>query len=549
MKFFYSSFLFFLLIYCTKKDSEQEKTVGDYYYKKAEIYYSQKKYSNSFVFFNSAFQDFLITNHKEKASQALAYQAIIQTIEGDYFGSEKTATDALKILQKAKISNDGLLVSIYNQIALNKEYQKDFTASTYWYKLAKEKNKDPYNSLVILNNIAVTFYEQKKYHNAIEILEKIYSKKIDSLEFKARIIDNLSYAKYLQYKNYNAEKELYRALEIREKEKDFWGQNASHAHLSDYFVDKNPEKSLFHAQKMYEIAKNLKSPDDQLEALQKLVKLDSKNYQKHFSRFQSINDSLQIARNKAKNQFALIKYETEKEKAENAKKQNQILRQYFGLAILAIALITFFFWYKKRKKRLEQEKEILKQEKEIEIKNTQLKYSKKVHDVVANGLYQTMVEIENQPELNKEKVLNHIEKLYEESRDIAQDDFTEISDKEFSIRLSQMISSYNSESQKIFIAGNEHKLWENISPNIQSELYYVIRELLVNMKKHSHAKLISLKFEKNEDILKIKYVDNGIGINDLEIKTGSGIKNTENRIASIGGEINFEKNPQKRINC
>jgi pyruvate dehydrogenase E1 component alpha subunit len=184
---------------------------------------NNKKYNSSFSLFNSSFQEFIAHKNPEKASRALAFQAIIQTIEGDYFGSEKTSTEALNLIQKSKISNDNLLVSIYNQIALNKEYQKDFASSTFWYELAEKKNKDPYNSLVILNNIAVGFYEQGKYDKAIIILKKINSKKIDSLELKARIIDNLSYVMFLKNKNYKAEKGLFVALKIREKEHGFYG--------------------------------------------------------------------------------------------------------------------------------------------------------------------------------------------------------------------------------------------------------------------------------------------------------------------------------------
>ena len=115
-----------------------------------------------------------------------------------------------------------------------------------------------------------------------------------------------------------------------------------------------------------------------------------------------LKDSVQIERNKAKNQFALIRYETEKNKIENeklktekAEKENKILRQNFLLLLLSIGIVAFYFWYKRRKK-------LLQLEKENEIRNTELRYSKKVHDVVANGLYQTMVEIQNKEKIEKE---------------------------------------------------------------------------------------------------------------------------------------------------
>ncbi|WP_374364295.1 sensor histidine kinase [Cloacibacterium sp.] len=529
---------------CSKVDSTSEKNLGDYYYEKAEIDYYNKKYNSSFSLFNSSFQEFIAHKNPEKASRALAFQAIIQTIEGDYFGSEKTSTEALNLIQKSKISNDNLLVSIYNQIALNKEYQKDFASSTFWYELAEKKNKDPYNSLVILNNIAVGFYEQGKYDKAIIILKKINSKKIDSLELKARIIDNLSYVMFLKNKNYKAEKGLFVALKIREKEKDLWGQNASHAHLAEYFLEKNPEKSIYHSRKMFEIAKQLDSPDDQLEALQKLIALEPSEKSKfYFSKYQKINDSLQTARSKAKNQFALIRYETEKEKTENAQNKIKILNRNIALLSLFSTIIISIFWYRKRKKQTEREKELLKQEKEIEVKNTQLKYSKKVHDVVANGLYQTMVEIQNIDNLPKENLLDKLENLYEKSRDISNENPQEKT-LNFSEKISEMLSSFSCEEIKVLIIGNNENYWKQLSEISKKELFYILRELMVNMKKHSLATAVVLKFEINNNIFSVKYTDNGVGIKDFEKKYGSGIQNTENRIAKINGDINFEKNPK-----
>lgn len=544
MKFFYSSFLLLFILNCSKVDSISEKNLGDYYYEKAEIDYYNKKYNSSFSLFNSSFQEFIAQKNPEKASRALAFQAIIQTIEGDYFGSEKTSTEALNLIQKSKISNDNLLVSIYNQIALNKEYQKDFASSTFWYELAEKKNKDPYNSLVILNNIAVGFYEQGKYDKAIIILKKINSKKIDSLELKARIIDNLSYVMFLKNKNYKAEKGLFVALKIREKEKDLWGQNASHAHLAEYFLEKNPEKSIYHSRKMFEIAKQLDSPDDQLEALQKLIALEPSEKSKfYFSKYQKINDSLQTARSKAKNQFALIRYETEKEKTENAQNKIKILNRNIALLSLFSTIIISIFWYRKRKKQTEREKELLKQEKEIEVKNTQLKFSKKVHDVVANGLYQTMVEIQNIDNLPKENILDKLENLYEKSRDISNENSQEKT-LNFSEKISEMLSSFSCKEIKVLIIGNSENYWKLLSENSKKELFYILRELMVNMKKHSLATAVVLKFEINNNIFSVKYTDNGVGIKDFEKKYGSGIQNTENRIAKINGDINFEKNPK-----
>ena len=137
--------------------------------------------------------------------------------------------------------------------------------------------------------------------------------------------------------------------------------------------------------------------------------------------------------------------------------------------------------------------------------------------------------------------------MYEESRDIAHEDLNEQLEKEFSVKLFEIISSYSSPQQIVLVIGNEQNIWQNVSQNIQSEIFYSLRELMINIKKHSQATLVFVKIEKIENTLKIKYTDNGLGMGNVGNKKLSGIKNTENRIENIGGDIIFEKNLQKGL--
>lgn len=69
-------------------------------------------------------------------------------------------------------------------------------------------------------------------------------------------------------------------------------------------------------------------------------------------------------------------------------------------------LITGILWYKRRKAKLE----LLAQDK---IKEERLILSKKVHDVVANGLYQVMSRIEYNDDFSKNEILDKLEMMYQ----------------------------------------------------------------------------------------------------------------------------------------
>ncbi|MBB5334683.1 tetratricopeptide repeat-containing sensor histidine kinase [Chryseobacterium koreense] len=531
----YYLIVLFIILSCSEKENTNHTNPN---YEKAWHFFENGNETEAFKYFAIAKNDFLQNNDSIGVGKSLMNGSIILLNAGDYFGSEESNIQALKYLKNA--DDHEYVFSVYNSIAISRKKLKDYKSALAWYEKALEASRDSLEKTKIRNNIAVALSKSKEYDKAIAVLEDLAHQPEyhQDLNTQSKIRDNLAFTKFLQNPNHNAEPELKQALSIRENENDLWGQNASHAHLSDYFYEKDKLKSLFHAQKMLEIASDLRSPDDQLEALQKLALLESSDRaKKYFLQYQKLNDSVQTARAIAKNQFALIRYGTEKEKAENARKQNHILKQNIAIGVLAISLLGGFIVYKKRKKGLQQEKE-------IEVKNTQLKYSRKVHDIIANGLYHTMVEIQNNAEFNKENILNRIEKMYEDSRDIARDDLMEVAEKEFAARLSEMIYSYQSSDQKVFVVENDQEKWHGISPAVQSEIYYVLREAMVNMVKHSRASLTSVKIERSGNNLSVKYTDNGIGIEDREKISASGIRNMENRIEAIRGKVIFGKNPK-----
>ena len=545
----YLLLILFFLVSCKKEIIEPAKTENKFY-DKAYDFLSTGEKDSAFIYFNLAQNTFSQNKDSARIGNSMVNMAILQSEAGDYYGSQETSLGAIKYLNKKEEKLYPILYSNYNNLGITSRNLGDYKNAVLFYDNAIAFATSQSEINTCLNNKAICYKFLENYSASLQIFKDVF-KNIDPVKDQkgyARIVDNLAFVKFLQNKNYDAEMEMNAALKIREKAEDLWGQNASHSHLSDYFEDKSIEKSLFHAHRMYKISKKIKSPDDQLEALQKLVDLENPVHsKKYYKIYVNLEDSLTNVRNKAKNQFALIRYDSEKNRvdflkaeAKNIENRYQILQRNIALGAVFLAFIFAVFWNRKRKERL-------KQEKIFEVKNTALKYSKKVHDVVSNGIYQVMSEIENTSEIDKEGLLDKLEIVYEKSRDISYEDLTGNADSDFKMQIANLTKSFSSETLKTIIIGNEEILWSKIPQDLKTDIKLILQELLVNTKKHSEAKKIILKFEIVANRLQIAYSDDGIGFtNNIEKKNG--LQNVETRIFSQKGNLTFGETTGKGAN-
>lgn len=531
------TFLMLFLFSC-KKDNPSTFSTNIFHEKAKQLLKTNSR--SAYYYFNVSKNTFLENKDSLGAARALANMAVIQTNIGDYYGSIETSLESNKLIKRQNKDDTlvkSVLASNYNNLAIAFSNLKNYDSSVSYYHKALKVVTDEENRLIYYNNIGDVLIRQKKLPEAKEYLKKAMAAKIDSNY--ARALNNLAKAKFLENKNYDPLPELFKALEIRKRIKNSLGENSSYATLADYYFNRDKSKSLAYAKMMLDKALKNKSPDDQLEALDKIIQLDPANYLQNFSKFQFINDSIQTARNQAKNQFAFYRYDLEGKRAETEKLKARNTQQYFILVLLSLTIIIIVIWYRRRQIRLQQEKE-------LEIKNTQLKLSKKVHDVVANGIYQVMTKIETQNLINKDEMLDELEFVYEKSRDISYEKTDKGNKKDFNEKISELVGSFNNENVKTYLAGNDKDIWAGLNEPGQEEIYQIIRELLVNMRKHSQADRVVFRFERANGLIKIYYSDNGIGISS-DIAHKNGLTNAVSRIESLNGEIIFDTKTEKGL--
>ncbi|MGB8192996.1 MAG: ATP-binding protein [Chitinophagaceae bacterium] len=491
------------------------------------------KPDSSFYYFNRVVNN---TNHKLYIAQALYYMGTIQSDAGDYFGSNETLLKSLDNLDERNSDHHASISSTYNTLGKNNSDLKNYTSAIIYYDRALQFAQED-TDVVTLANKAVAYEKLKKYKQAESIYTSILHKaKLDMKKY-ARVLSNLAKCKWLEDSSYNAPPALLEALQIREDSNDTRGLNASYAHLSDYYSRSRPDSALVYARKMFAVAQEIHSPDDELEALDKLIQISPPALSKqYFFSYRSLSDSIQTARSAAKNQFALVRYEGQKNKAETLRlqrdsAQKETLLYVTGssfLAAIAIAII----WYRKRQQRLALESQNM-------IREQQLKTSKKVHDVVANSIYRIMIEIEHKDAIEKGPLLDKLEVVYEQSRNLSYEPI-EKNYHNFHKTISELLSTFATLTTRVVIVGNQKELWTGISEQVKKELEQVLQELMINMRKHSKAQNVVVKFHHEDGGIKIQYTDDGIGV-PATFKFGNGLVNTENRINTIGGRITFDK--------
>lgn len=546
MKSFSLCVLVFLLFGCVRKteNSPVVKVVNPFF-DRAYEFLDKGDSDSSFFYFEKAKQVFIEREDSLGVAKCLVNMGITQREQSDYFGAQETALQALAYLDINNSKHRAYLSTNYNNLGIATYQMLDYSQSIDFFKKAITFSNDTITNLVYRNNIALCYRDLGKFDESFSVFKELLKNIEHDTKNYARILTNYANAKWLQNASHMALPEYFEGLRIRKDAHDLWGLNASYAQLSDYYMQIKPDSALHYARLQYATAKDIKSADDQVKALQRLIKIHPVDSTKqYFEIYEGLTDSLQFARAAAKNQFALIRYESEKNKAdifrlekENAEKARRLLRQRVittGIVLLLISsLIGAMNYYKRRHQRVELEAA-------NKIKHSQLKTSRKIHDVVANGIYRVMVEIEHRKNIDREGILDRLEDMYYKSRDISYEaEEDKVSLVPYYEQLTELLKSFATSTCKVLIAGNEAAVWEGASIEAQAEIQHVLQELMVNMKKHSRADHVVIRFERTAAaVLHIHYQDSGVGLSS-KVLYGKGLNSAENRIKNINGSINF----------
>nr|WP_315248298.1 ATP-binding protein [uncultured Flavobacterium sp.] len=509
--------------------------------------FQDKKFNSAFYNFNKSKIAFETIKDSANIVYNLIQMASIQQINGDYYGSKETLTEALPYIKNKNIYS----ASINNFFGIADKELSLYHDAIYYYKEAIKDCTDEISKQSPLNNIAVVYIQQKEYDKAIHILEFILNKKIidEDPASKSRVTDNLGFAYFKKGWSKKGLLLMQQSLESKNMIDDPYGYIESNLHLSEYYLKIDIKKSIHYAQYAYQTATKFNSIDERLKALSFLIANGSGT--KYAQKYITLNDSIIKIRNNYKNKFAKIKYDSKKEKDENQrlrleKAENLLALQKakYQKIFFIIGIVFLFCLLAYLKKRYENRNRI---DKIKTAYDTETRIAKDIHDELANDVFQAITYTQTQSLTfgnNKETLLQKLDHIYSRVRGISRENSNVDTGPNYAVNLKEMLSTYNSSYTRVIIRNIQKINWEGMEDEKKVTIHRVIQELMVNMKKHSEAVSVVIQFESNSNFISINYSDNGKGCEKSKI-IKNGLQNMENRILATKGTITFDTEPNK----
>lgn len=545
-----------------KKDSF---SLAKAYHFKALNHKIKNNLDSAFYYYNKSKNVSIATKDSIEIGGRLLSMAILQIKELDYLGCEITTIEGLKYVETTKKSYRTLF-SLYQTLGNTLGYQKKPKEARSYYIKAQEKlkfNKIKYrrdrNHLNLLSNIGMTYKDEGNFKKAISFFKEGLA--FDSIKTKhptqyQNLLGNLSSISFRQGKIKKAIEGYKTVLKSRIKTKNLYAQSVSHGLLAEaYLKNKQYELARKHAKTGLELGKKTRNNEQVLGCLKILSELTNKQMaKKYLEDYIKLSDSLFTRERNLKNQFAKVKYETEKKDKENSflkqeNTQKQLLleseqqQKTIGWLIAGASILFIGFGASiasSRKKKLlftAKLEQVAAREKERQ------QIAKSLHDEVAGDIRMLHLKLAKTNQFEEAKSLNLIkENVRNLSHKLSSESFEKVSFKDQIINL---ISDFFDIDFKIKAEKIDSVNWKNINSAIKRTLFLTIRESIENTKKHAAAKNITLHFSETKRAVFLTISDNGKGFNINDKKSGIGLKNLKERTEEINGVFAIESKIEK----
>lgn len=235
---------------------------------------------------------------------------------------------------------------------------------------------------------------------------------------------------------------------------------------------------------------------------------------------------------------------------------DQKLNRWIIGAVLSFALLITSVFYSRYRNNKKEKALLLRQIEEqtelqvMRIEQNALKvkeeerrrFGQELHDDFAGSLagiaHLLKIREEEEPDLGKKMhlgaIYKEVEAAYSRARLTAHNTYHTILTDNFQQRLTDHIQLFFSGS-KIKSSIHIDDLSAGLDPELQIALFFIIKEAITNIIKHSRAHMVDILIYEDEDTIVVQIKDNGKGISDSARSGGLGLRSIEERVKRHGG--------------
>ncbi|WP_185113989.1 tetratricopeptide repeat-containing sensor histidine kinase [Fulvivirga imtechensis] len=499
-------------------------------------------------------------------------------------GNRKRAlSNYLSALRIFEDDNDkGGVAAVCNKLGIFYETQQEYDKALKYYQKALDYHQrigGPRQQAIVINNIGVVYHKTQQLDKALEHYQRskaLLIKTGDSINISIRDINIGKIHK--EWKDYDsASVYLTSALKACEASGNKNLQLYTLNQLGETKIGKSEFDSAF---TYLQRALRLAAETGEKEVAPEIYRNLSNTYYglRRFKdaydanvAYHHLKDSLfniershDIAEIEAKYRVSEKEKEISLLKSQSEKKDIILYSSITGLVLFLILIILIVNDYKRRSRasRLINEKneelnrqrisELLKEQQLKSIhgklegqENERKRIAKELHDGIGGTLASIKLNLQKVKDERLTDLINDIDKACEEVRTVSHNLAPPAF---FNSALTDIIrdfveKSLNRHKINVNLEFYPEKTLNNISTDLQVDLYRIVQELVTNITKHAEASHVEITITAHDHIINLIVEDDGKGYIPSQNIKGIGLQNISSRVNALNGIIHFDSKP------
>ena len=558
------------------ENAKDTKNLAKAYRYLGAYYKSIAVYDSAYLYYTKAERQYRTVKDEASLINVLLNKSVVQYYAGDYVGADRTITEAYLPVSRSKDFDRMYEINTMMGLIANelREYERGIDYNLKALSIVRNnKLEGRYQEATCLNNIGYAYLKLENYEKAIKYFESgLRSTTIskDQPALYSLLLDNLAYARFKSGNEKDLPRLFFEALKVRKENSENSLIVLSYIHLSEFFADRDNQKSKDYADTALFVARKNKNPIDISSALKNLSAVDGEKSAKYSSELIRINDSLRGVEVKSQEKFARLELQTDEISQEKDKlaEQNRNLL-YFFVGFLMIGLLLFVIRSQRARNRellliQAQQKAnediynlMISQQNRIEESRIREKkrIAQELHDGVLGRLFGTRLNLDSLNRMGDDEAvmrrieyLNELKNIEQDIREISHD----LNREKFALinnflailnnLLEEQKASFNTQ---VTCEIDETIDWDNLSNTIKINIYRIVQEGLQNMNKYAQASKVKISIKSTPGGLALVIADNGIGFDTSLKRKGIGVQNMISRANEMRGELNIQSKKGK----